>query len=141
MKRSTRREFGVVLLAVLLFAAAAVAMAGSIHPDLSAIMETSLDTDLIPVFILAHGQVFGSGEISSIAPEHGQSTDDIILISLGTWVVTGAKTPRGIDCSDSVSEIYITDYSTDMIGVYDYTGAELDHIACPTEVPDVAGIC
>jgi len=44
---------------VLLLAAAAVAMAGSIHPDLSAIMETSLDTDLIPVFILAHGQVDG----------------------------------------------------------------------------------
>ena len=79
--------------------------------------------------------------LSAAEPQHGYSTDDIILTSLGTWVVVGAKTPRGIDCSDSVSEIYITDYSTDMIAVFDYTGTLVDQIACPGEVPDVAGIC
>ncbi|MCK5115834.1 MAG: hypothetical protein KAR44_04490 [Candidatus Aegiribacteria sp.] len=77
---------------------------------------------------------------SVVEPQHGFSTDDIILTSLGTWVIT-AKTPRGIDCSDSVSEIYITDYSTDLIGIYDYTGTLLNHIPCPGEIPDVAGIC
>ncbi len=74
-------------------------------------------------------------------PQHGHSTDDIILTSVGTWTIPGAKTPRGIDCSDSASELYITDYSIDMIGVYNYTGTLLDQIACPGEIPDVAGIC
>ncbi len=36
---------------------AAMAVAGSIDPDLAVIMAGSTDTDLIPVFILAHGQV------------------------------------------------------------------------------------
>ena len=32
---------------------------------------------------------------SVAVPQHGYSTDDIILTSLATWVVTGAKTPQG----------------------------------------------
>ena len=42
---------------IVLLAVAAVAMAGSIDPDLALIMAGSTDTDLIPVFILARGQV------------------------------------------------------------------------------------
>ena len=79
--------------------------------------------------------------LTAAGPQHGHSTDDIILTSVGTWAIDGAKTPRGIDCSDSVSEIYITDYSTDLIAIFDYTGAIVDYIPCPGEIPDVAGIC
>ena len=96
---------------------------------------------IILTILVVTSLAFAGEELSSAAPQHGHSTDDIILTPLATWVVTGAKTPRGIDCSDSVSEIYITDYSTDLIGVYDYTGTVLDQIPCPGEVPDVAGIC
>ncbi len=42
---------------LLLFAVVSIAAAGSIDPDLAVIMAGSTDTDLIPVFILAHGQV------------------------------------------------------------------------------------
>ena len=41
----------------ILLVVAAMALAGSIDPNLAVIMANSTDTDLIPVFILAHGQV------------------------------------------------------------------------------------
>ncbi|OPX31644.1 MAG: hypothetical protein B1H09_02420 [Gemmatimonadaceae bacterium 4484_173] len=41
----------------LLLAVVSIAVAGSIDPELAVIMAGSTDTDLIPVFILAHGQV------------------------------------------------------------------------------------
>lgn len=74
-------------------------------------------------------------------PQHGYSTDDIILTSLGTWELPGSKTPRGIDCSDTTSEIFVTDYSTDMISIYDYTGNLINQISCPSEISDVFGLC
>jgi hypothetical protein len=76
-----------------------------------------------------------------VEPQQEYSTDNIVLTSLGTWILTSTKTPRGIDCSDTTSELYITDYSTDMISIYDYTGTLLDQIDLPVEIPDVAGIC
>jgi len=42
---------------ILLLVVAALCLAGSIDPDLAVIMAGSTDTDLIPVFILAQGQV------------------------------------------------------------------------------------
>ncbi|MCK5840728.1 MAG: S8 family peptidase [Candidatus Sabulitectum sp.] len=42
---------------IILLVVAAMALAGSIDPNLAVIMANSTDTDLIPVFILAHGQV------------------------------------------------------------------------------------
>jgi hypothetical protein len=78
---------------------------------------------------------------SAAEPQHGFSTDDIVLTSLGTWELPGSKTPRGIDCSDTTSEIFVTDYSTDMISIYDYTGNLLNQISCPGEIPDVFGLC
>ncbi|MCK5035281.1 MAG: S8 family peptidase [Candidatus Sabulitectum sp.] len=42
---------------IVLLVVAAMALAGSIDPNLAVIMANSTDTDLIPVFILAHGQV------------------------------------------------------------------------------------
>ncbi|MEA3265878.1 MAG: S8 family serine peptidase [Candidatus Fermentibacteria bacterium] len=42
---------------LVLLVVAAMALAGSIDPNLAVIMANSTDTDLIPVFILAHGQV------------------------------------------------------------------------------------
>lgn len=42
---------------ILLLVVAVMALAGSIDPNLAVIMANSTDTDLIPVFILAHGQV------------------------------------------------------------------------------------
>jgi|GEM_PF-5820927 len=39
----------------LLLAVVSIAVAGSIDPELAVIMAGSTDTDLIPVFILAHG--------------------------------------------------------------------------------------
>ncbi|MEN8209326.1 MAG: hypothetical protein ABFR50_08745 [Candidatus Fermentibacteria bacterium] len=82
-----------------------------------------------------------SGDISSSEPQHGFSTDDIILTSLGTWELPGSKTPRGIDCSDTAEEIFVTDYSTDMISLYDYSGNLIEQINCPGEIPDVFGLC
>ncbi len=45
---------------ILLLVFAALALAGAIDPDLAVIMAESNETDLIPVFILAHGQVDGN---------------------------------------------------------------------------------
>ncbi|MCK5131938.1 MAG: S8 family peptidase [Candidatus Sabulitectum sp.] len=42
---------------IVLLVVAAMALAGSIDPNLAVVMAGSTDTDLIPVFILAHGQV------------------------------------------------------------------------------------
>lgn len=42
---------------IVLLVIALVAMAGSIEPNLAALMRNSTDTDLIPVCIVAHGQV------------------------------------------------------------------------------------
>ncbi len=40
-----------------LFCLAALAFAGTIHPDLQNLMDSSSDIELIPVFILAHGEL------------------------------------------------------------------------------------
>lgn len=42
---------------IILLVLAAFALAGTIEPGLQELMAASSDTDLIPVFILAHGQV------------------------------------------------------------------------------------
>ncbi|MCK4671383.1 MAG: hypothetical protein KAT47_02500, partial [Candidatus Aegiribacteria sp.] len=40
-----------------LFCLTALAFAGTIHPDLQDLMDYSSDIELIPVFILAHGEL------------------------------------------------------------------------------------
>ncbi|HRW77256.1 MAG TPA: hypothetical protein P5207_01185, partial [Candidatus Sabulitectum sp.] len=42
---------------LVLLAAVSLAAAGTISPDLEMMLAGATDTDLIPVFILAHGQV------------------------------------------------------------------------------------
>ena len=77
----------------------------------------------------------------SVEPQSGNSTDNIVLTPVGTWIIPNGSTPRGIDCSDSAGEIYISDYSADSIFVYDYTGSILEKFSPPAEVPAVQGIC
>lgn len=67
-------------------------------------------------------------------------TDDIVLTPVASWMLVGAKTPRGIDCSDTVGEIFITDYSMDMIFICDYSGNSLGYIDLPDGLDDVGGI-
>ena len=75
------------------------------------------------------------------AYESHSSTDDIVLTPVASWDLIGAKTPRGIDCSDTYEQIFITDYSMDMIFVCDYEGNSMGYIELPDGLDDIGGIC
>ena len=99
---------------------------------------------IITVFIIITGIAFGNNEAESCHSLEAQpdySTDDVSLTSLGTWALAGVNTARGIDCSDTTGELYITDYTEDKIFVFDYNGVPLYEITCPVEVSDILGVC
>jgi hypothetical protein len=88
------------------------------------------------------GLAFNIDEADYSVVHNPQSpTDDIVLTPVNTWILSGVKTPRGIDCSDTAGELFITDYTADKIFILDYSGNSLGYIDVPAGLDDVGGIC
>jgi hypothetical protein len=95
----------------------------------------------LTIMICAAGIAYGLGDADVSFQHESGPTDDIVLTPVANWMLDGAKTPRGIDCSDTAGELFITDYSGDKIFVCDYTGNSLGYIDVPDGLDDVGGIC